>query len=137
MFDDQIICDEGFTNTKRNDHVIGFQLECRIPFYRALPLSCIEAVALKIDGETVATSDISFILRNNIFKIEELTELIDTWWGFTEKAIIFVHKEGGLEPKTHEIDLSFHIRWPILIPSDGEERANYDNSRQVKNLRIA
>ena len=49
MFDKYIICEEGF----RRDGERGGRIEVRMPYYRGLGLSMVEAVDITLDGNPV------------------------------------------------------------------------------------
>ncbi len=46
MFDQHIICREGFSNVTRDGEVIGVRFLARLPYYRGLGLSMVEDIAV-------------------------------------------------------------------------------------------
>ena len=52
MFEPYVICEQGFRNVSENGQVTGFQLRLRIANWRGLPLSLIEDVRVRVDGES-------------------------------------------------------------------------------------
>lgn len=51
MFDQHIICREGFSNVTRDGEVIGVRFLARLPYYRGLGLSMVEDIAVTLNGE--------------------------------------------------------------------------------------
>ncbi len=66
------IWEEGFGNVVDGGEITGFRLRLGLPFYRALPLSCIEEIRLKMDGETVDSRNISLQIQGRRLSIEDL-----------------------------------------------------------------
>ena len=101
--DRRFIADEGFRNEK-HEGKDGFKVRVRLTSYRALPLSCIEGIRLKIDGETIAPSDITFILNGYSHQLDELPRLNKVWWFILDYADLFVARAGGLAAGPHEVE---------------------------------
>ena len=97
------ISDEGLSNAVR-DGKQGFTLNVRLTSYRALPLSCIEGMQLKIDGKAVDPQDITFTLNNYSHKLDELPHLSHIWWFILDYAELFVAREQPLAAGTHEVE---------------------------------
>lgn len=53
MFDQHIICREGFSNVTRDGEVIGVRFLARLPYYRGLGLSMVEDIAVTLNGEAI------------------------------------------------------------------------------------
>lgn len=52
----------------------GFELDVRLSWYRSLPLSCVTALELTVDGEPVRD------LRAGEHRVDELADRFDDWW---------------------------------------------------------
>jgi hypothetical protein len=52
----------------------------RLPSYRSLPLSCLDAVTLRIDGAEVAADRIEFLLDGHVHRLDALAGLPHLWW---------------------------------------------------------
>lgn len=132
MFDDDLIKDHSVKLVSRGGADQELSFDCRIPFYRALPLSCIEAVVLSVNDRPVERDQISIVLRGDSYQLDHVAGLMDIWWGFTETVKFVVIAEDILNGHNAEnsvkIDLSLRIRLPYLIPTNGVDRPNYDGS---------
>ena len=53
MFDQHIICREGFDNVTRDGEIIGVRFLARLPYYRGLGLSMVEDIAVTLNGEAI------------------------------------------------------------------------------------
>lgn len=97
LFEKYVICDEGFGNIyDENGNIKGFQVKIRAPYYRAIRLSLIEAITLKIDGKPYTKENMTFTVEDGTFKMDELSTCYDLYWGFGEPATITVYKADGI-----------------------------------------
>lgn len=136
MFENDLIRENSLKPVIKDGVNCGFSFESRIPFYRALPLSCIESINLTVNDGPIENENITLILRGESYKLNELSGLMATWWGFTEDVTFFVKNTGAPYKGNVELDLSVKIRLPYLIPTNGEDRPNYDTSRGMKQFKM-
>jgi hypothetical protein len=101
--DREFISDHGL-HAAEHRGVKGVVLKVRLTSYRALPLSCIEGMSLRIDGQDVDMNQITFILNNYSHKLADLKALSRIWWFILEHAMIFVPMPGGLRPGPHVVE---------------------------------
>jgi len=105
----------------------GFEADLRLPWYRALPLSCVERIDVKVDGQPVPISDVSFSLgAHGPYSFEELAELTDTYWYVLDSARLRVTSEPATTPGSHEISVGFGLYIPYL-PVNGAPLKNLDS----------
>ncbi len=114
MFDQHIICDEGFRNVEEHGAVIGFALLARLPYYRGLGLSMIEDLAITVDGEKMPRESIRFSVRGRSWTLDEMETEYGDRWNFGEKAEITVLHKGGLTQGKHNIQLAERMRISYL-----------------------
>ena len=114
MFDQHIICEDGFSNISENGKITGFVFLARLPYYRGLGLSMIEDVGVTIDGAAVPRSDVRFSLRGQSWMLDELETNYDDRWNFGEKAQIIVERPGGLAVGKHLLEASVRYRVSYL-----------------------
>ena len=67
MFDQYIVCEENFRT--RDDGRPGGVVEVRMPYYRGLALSMVEAVDLTLDGTPVPASRTTFTVHGNTYTV--------------------------------------------------------------------
>ncbi len=97
------LCDEGFRNATYKGQE-GYEVQVRLTSYRSLPLSCVEGLTLKVDGQEVSAENITFIMNGYSHSISELPQLSSIWWFILDTATLFVAHEGGLSAGVHEVE---------------------------------
>jgi hypothetical protein len=95
----------------------GAELRLRSPWYRSLPLSCID-VELTVDGEQVAAERIRFHVNDRDHTIEELHELYDEFWFVLDPLCLRV---SGIGPGPHEVTARLGLRIPYLFDEETGE----------------
>jgi hypothetical protein len=94
-------------------------VEVRIPWYRALPGSCIAGAALTIDGVSAPTESLRWSMNGREFTFDELSTNIDQWWFPLDSAVL-----SGEIPLTdaaeHEVAVDLTLYIPYIIISDTE-----------------
>ena len=95
--------EEPIRNTTLNG-VPGYELSVNLTSYRALPLSCIEGLILKIDGKDVDVSEAQLILNGLGHKFADLGDLSKVWWFILEPATLFVPSAAPLASGEHQVD---------------------------------
>jgi len=114
MFDNKMICTDGFENVTQGGAVVGFAILARLPYYRGLGLCMVEDIAVTVDGEAVARSDIRFSVRGRTWTLDEMQTEYGDRWNFGEKARLVALKAGGLSPGKHRIELVERLRISYL-----------------------
>lgn len=94
-------------------------VEVRIPWYRALPGSCIAGATLTIDGVSAPADSLRWRMNGKEFTFEELSTNTDEWWFPVDSAVL----SGDVaitsrEEHAVEVDLTVFI--PYIIISDTE-----------------
>ena len=113
MFDQHIICNDGFRNViTETGNVEGFEMKIRIPYYRGVPLSCVDEIKILAGGETFTNEHIRFTVPSGSFTMGEMETVATRRWNFDEDATLRVHKPGGLVYFDHAVELWITIRAP-------------------------
>jgi hypothetical protein len=98
-----LLRDQPIRNVSRNG-VAGYEIGINLTSYRALPLSCIEGLLLKMDGEEVDPSSLLLVLNGNSYKLSDLEKLSGVWWFILDAATVFVPRDTPLASGSHQID---------------------------------
>jgi uncharacterized protein DUF6379 len=109
---DQVIAD-GSLRAGEDD----FSFDLRMPWYRALPLSCLEGLEVTIDGEPVPSEGLRLVLGGKTYKLSDLPPLYDEWWYVADPADVHAPKPGGLADGEHELDVTIALRIPYIVES--------------------
>lgn len=95
--------EESIRNVVRNG-VSGYELGVNLTSYRALPLSCIEGLLLKVDGNEVDSTTVALTVNGYSHKLAELASLSHVWWFILEPATLFVPSQTPLATGSHQVD---------------------------------
>ncbi|MBW9120060.1 flagellar biosynthesis protein [Microbacterium trichothecenolyticum] len=93
-------------------------VEVRLPWYRALPASCIAGATLTVDGVQAPAESLRWEMNGRIFTFAELTPNTDEWWFPTDSAVLSgdVAVSGDGE-HTVSVELVLYIPY-IVIGAD-------------------
>lgn len=94
-------------------------VEVRMPWYRALPGSCIAGARLTIDGVEAPAESLRWRMNGREFTFAELVDETGEWWFPTDSAVL-----SGVVPATdaaeHEVGVELTLYIPYIIIGDGE-----------------
>jgi hypothetical protein len=96
----------------------GFALDVRLPWYRALPLACVEGLDVTIDGQQVPSEALRIEFNGQTYALADLPPLHEDWWYVADPAPVIAPLPGGLAEGEHELDVTIHVRIPYIIESD-------------------
>ena len=114
MFDQHIICRDGFSNVTQDNTIIGVRFLARLPYYRGLGLSMVEDLCVTLNGESIPREKVRLALRGREWTLDELETVYDERWNFGEKASITLLIPGGLKTGMHRVKLSEKLRISYL-----------------------
>lgn len=112
MLTEQVIADASLRG--RED---GFTFDLRMPWYRALPLSSLEGLEVRIDGETLPSDELRLTLAGETYALADLPPLFDDWWYVADPATVWAPRAGGLGAGEHELDVTIALRIPYIVES--------------------
>lgn len=113
----------------------GYQLQVRLDWYRSLPLSCVEKVALALDGQPVAAEQIRFGINGHEYKLAELVTLADEVWFVLDSATLSVGQPGVVaRGESHTVTVEIAIRAPYIAIGPGKFLVN---SNQATTTQVA
>ncbi|MDR6907759.1 hypothetical protein J2X63_003467 [Agromyces sp. 3263] len=115
MIPDRIIEPNTLTTDGRRAEV-----EVRIPWYRALPGSCIAGAGLSIDGVPAAEESLRWTMNGRTFTFAELVDETGEWWFPTDSAVLSgeVRVEAG--EAEHEVDVDLTLYIPYIVIGENE-----------------
>jgi hypothetical protein len=112
MLTDQVLADGSLRAVPQ-----GLAFDIRLPWYRALPISCVEGLEVTIDGHQIPSDDLTIELNGTSYKLTDLPPLHDEWWYVADAAPVVAPLPGGLADGEHELDVTIHVRIPYIIES--------------------
>ncbi|MET3566933.1 hypothetical protein ABIC47_002424 [Leifsonia sp. 563] len=108
-------------------------VEVRIPWYRALPASCISDVSLAVDGIPAPADSIRWEMNGKTFRLPDLADDTEEWWFPLDSAVVsgdIPVDEPGAE-HTVEVELKLYIPY-IIIDNDQVLRIEEHDSKTMK-----
>jgi hypothetical protein len=107
----------------------GYEIRVRLNWYRSLPLSCIEKVALSLDGQPVAADALRFGINGHSYRLDELPELVEEFWFVQDSAKLIVQQPGKvIRGKAHSLDVEIALRFPYIAIGPGKYLVNTTTS---------
>jgi hypothetical protein len=120
MFDQYIVCEEDFR--AREDGRPGGVVEVRMPYYRGLTLSMVEAVDLVLDGRPVPAARTTFTVHGNTYRFDELPQTTEDRWEMGERAQLAFETDEPLTPGEHDVAVSVRLRISYMpVPGGGRD----------------
>ena len=93
-------------------------VEVRIPWYRALPASCIADAALRIDGQAPPRDSLRWSMNGREYRLDQLAGAVDEWWFTTDSAVL----SGDLSlagDGEHDVEVDLHLFIPYIVTAHG------------------
>jgi hypothetical protein len=93
-------------------------IDVRIPWYRAIPASCISDVTVRIDGKTLAPESVHCELNGRTRRIDEFAELVDESWFTTDSMTV----SGDIDVASsdeHDVFVNLKLYIPYIVTAHG------------------
>ncbi|WP_460773022.1 C-glycoside deglycosidase beta subunit domain-containing protein [Microbacterium sp. GXF7504] len=95
-------------------------VEVRIPWYRALPGSCIAGAALRIDGVEAPAESLRWRMNDREFTFAELVDDLDEWWFPADSAVLSGDLAVAADEEEHVVEVDLQLYIPYIIISDSD-----------------
>ncbi len=121
MFDNNVFIPNTCKNVEEDGTIIGFEMETHITYYRGIPLSMINDLAVEVDGEEVPAEDIRFTPDHiDWFSLKEMETVSTIKWEYGARGTVRVLREGGLSRGAHQVKLTVCTRTAYIpVPIEG------------------
>ena len=121
MFDNNVFTEGSCHNVVEDGKIIGYEMQTNITYYRGIPLSMINYIAVETDGVKVPPENIRFTPDHiDWFTLEEMETVSEIKWEYDQKATVRVLQEGGLSKGSHQVHLTVCTRTAYIpIPLEG------------------
>ena len=106
MFPERVIVDDSVTSGPD-----GLAARLRIPWYRALPVSCVDRLEVAIDGADVPQDHVRFVFDGTAYRLDELDPFFDTWWYVLDDAGLLI-----VDPPEHGAEVELTVTLGMRIP---------------------
>lgn len=115
MFDESMIAGRHLTLGPRGA-AQAVRMRVRLPWYRSLPLSCIEGLELEMDGERVAEERLALRINGHDHPMAEVPALCDVWWFVLDALELVAATRTELGSGAHRVGLTLRLRIPYGDP---------------------
>ncbi len=110
MFDEDILAGMSYAPPGA-DGESGVRVQLRLPWYRSLPLSCIEGLTLSLDGGSVPAEEVAVIVGGQPQSLASVAALHDVLW-FVLDTIDVQLRPGVCDPGRHRVGVTMNLRIP-------------------------
>lgn len=128
MFDNNVLIEGTCNNVVENQNIIGFEMQTHITYYRGIPLSMVNDIAVTYDSTEVPRANIRCSVDGeDWFTLDEMETVTSYKWEYGEPLYIRVLQDGGLSKGTHKIELKVSTRTAYIpIPIVGVKARNVE-----------
>lgn len=121
MFDNNVFIEGTCKNVVEDGQIIGYEMQTHITYYRGIPLSMVNFLAVETDGVKVPAEDIRFSVDPyDWFTLDEMTTVGTIKWEYGTPGTVRVLKEGGLSKGEHTVKLTVCTRTAYIpVPLEG------------------
>ena len=95
-------------------------VEVRIPWYRALPGSCIAGAALTVDGVPAPEESLRWTMNGRTFTFGELVDETGEWWFPTDSAVLSGDIPVAADGGEHEVRVDLTLYIPYIVIGENE-----------------
>jgi hypothetical protein len=121
MFADDLILGCGRVSVA--DGTLTLTVGCRLNWYRALPVSCVEYLAVTVDGTRLSPAAVTVRLGGQQIPGPALTEHDDDWWAAGQVAWLDCTLGKRPAQDRYQVRLEIGTRVPYMGPApDGSWR---------------
>lgn len=97
-------------------HPDGLAISVQLPWYRSLWLSAVKDVAVRVDGKDVPREDLRFVLRDQVYRVDELPEQSETLWFLQDRVDVVIPWEPTTGPFALELTLELRLLYMQIAP---------------------
>ncbi|QGN57722.1 DUF6379 domain-containing protein [Nostocoides sp. HKS02] len=94
----------------------GYQIDVHLPWYRSLPLSCLEDINFRLGTDVVDRADLRVRRDGRELTLDELADLVDEQWFVQDALEVLVVKPDSLPAgQALDVELTLATRIPYII----------------------
>jgi hypothetical protein len=108
------------------------EVEVRIPWYRAIPGSCIDEATLTIDGVHATTDSVRWTMNGRSYALAELIDQTDEWWFPLDSAVLSGDIVLENPEADHEVTVGLKLYIPYIVTDHGVLRIEEHDTKKMK-----
>lgn len=93
----------------------GVEVDVHLPWYRSLPLSCLEDISLRLGDDDVDRADLRIRHDGRDLTLDELAELVDEQWFVQDALQVLVGNRSGVAGETLDVEITLATRIPYIV----------------------
>jgi hypothetical protein len=110
-------------------------VEVRIPWYRALPGSCIAGAGLAIDGVRVPEESLRWTMNGRSFRFDELVDETGEWWFPVDSAVLSGDLALAADQNEHTVEVDLKLYIPYIVTDHGVLHIEEHDRKTMQALR--
>lgn len=95
-------------------------VDVRIPWYRALPASCIAGATLSVDGVQAPAETLRWELNGRERTFADMADDTEEWWFPLDSAVLSGEISVPADGAEHEVSVDLTVYIPYIIIGDDE-----------------
>lgn len=111
-------------------------VEVRLPWYRALPASCISTAKLTIDGVEAPAESLRWQMNGEEFTFAEMKTNTREWWFPTDSAVLSGDLALAAEGE-HDVRVDLELYIPYIIITDDQVLHIEEHDTKTMSVRTA
>ena len=109
----------------------------RLPWYRALPGSCIAGAGLRVDGVDAPKESLRWTMNGRTFTFDELVDETEEWWFPTDSVVLSGDVPVASGEADHEVDVDLTLYIPYIVIGENEVLHIEEHDTKTMTLRQA
>ena len=95
-------------------------VDVRIPWYRALPASCIAGASLSVDGVPAPAETLRWELNGRERTFAEMADYTESWWFPLDSAVLSGDVLVAADCGEHEVSVELTLYIPYIVIGENE-----------------
>lgn len=95
-------------------------VDVRIPWYRALPASCIAGASLSVDGVPAPVETLRWELNGRERTFAEMADDTESWWFPLDSAVLSGEVPVAADGAEHEVAVELTLYIPYIVIGENE-----------------
>jgi hypothetical protein len=106
-------------------------VEVRLPWYRALPGSCISEVGFAVDDVAAAPESLRWTMNGRTFRLEDLKDEVDEWWFPADSVLLEGDVAVEADDQEHQVDVELKLYIPYIVTDHGVLRIEEHDTKTM------
>lgn len=112
-------------------------VEIRLPWYRALPASCIGEAGLTIDGVRAPQESLRWTMNGHTFRMPELAGNVDQWWFPVDSVVLAADLPLPADDQDHRVEVDLQLCIPYIVTAHGVLRIEEHDTKTMRVTEVA